>query len=300
MVTGVTASVPVIVFARGKDGHRIPMQVTAAPIRNDSGEVIGGVETFRDVSLMLQDLERAKKIQTQTLEQNLPPDPRLRFSTFYLPHDIVGGDYYAVKELDEDRYGFLLADMEGHGLAAALYTMQLGAVWNRHFQRLKNPAGFAAEVNKELVRVFGRVVTFATAVCGLIDARTGQVSLTGAGGPAALIIRQNQTFEKIECPGPPFGVMEDVPYKKQTIELESSDSLLLYSDGAVEIHNDRDELLGVDGLVDILTSLGYPQNQLHLNELQKELLKFSNDIRLQDDLSIIEVRFRGQEKLTDL
>ena len=120
MVTGDTTSVPMIVFARGRDGRRIPMQVTAVPIRNEVGEVVGGVETFRDVSPLLVDLERAKKIQAQTLDKDLPDDPRLRFSIYYVPHDIVGGDYYAVKELDEGRYGFLLTDMEGHGLVAAL------------------------------------------------------------------------------------------------------------------------------------------------------------------------------------
>jgi serine phosphatase RsbU (regulator of sigma subunit) len=294
MVTGATTTVPVIVYARGKDVRKIPMQVTAAPIRNESGEVIGGVETFRDVSPMLQDLERAKMIQVQTLAQDLPADPRLRFSTFYLPHDIVGGDYYAVKQLDGDRYGFLLADMEGHGLAAALYTMQLGSVWNQHFQLLTNPAVFAAEVNKELVRIFGRVVTFATAVCGVIDARAGKVSFTGAGGPSPLLIRANQVFEKIQCPGPPLGVMEDVPYEEQTIKLESGDSILLFSDGAFEIRNARDQLLGVDGLAQILTSLDYPQNQLNVDELHEELLTFSNEIRLQDDITIIEVRYLGK------
>jgi PAS domain S-box-containing protein len=294
MVTGVTTTVPVIVFARGKDGRKIPMQVTAAPIRNESGEVVGGVETFRDVEPMLKDLERAKMIQAQTLEQDLPSDPRLRFSTFYLPHDIVGGDYYAVKQLDEDRYGFLLADMEGHGLAAALYAMQLGSVWNQHLQVLTNPAGFAAGVNKELVRIFGRVVTFATAICGVIDARSGKVSLTGAGGPSPLLIQANQAYEKIECPGPLFGVMEDVPYKEQMVELEPGDSLLLFSDGAFEIRNARDELLGVDGLAKILTNLDYPQKQLNMDELQEELLKFSNEIRLQDDITIMEVRFWGE------
>ena len=294
MVTGVTTTVPVIVFARSKDGRKIPMQVTAAPIRNESGEVVGGVETFRDVAPMLQDLERAKKIQTQTLEQDLPSDQRLRLSTFYLPHDIVGGDYYAVKQLDGDRYGFLLADMEGHGLAAALYTMQLGSVWNQHCQLLTNPARFAAEVNKELMRIFGRVVTFATAVCGVIDARTGKASLTGAGGPSPLIIRASQTFEKVECPGPPLGIMEDVPYKEQTVKLEPSDSIFLFSDGAFEIHNARDELLGVDGLTRILRRLDYSQNRLNMDTLQKELLKFSNDIRLQDDITIIEMRYLGQ------
>jgi sigma-B regulation protein RsbU (phosphoserine phosphatase) len=296
MVTGVTTTMPVIVFARGKDGGKIPLQVTAAPIRNESGEVVGGVETFRDVSPTLQDLERAKKIQTQTLEQDLPADPRLRFATFYLPHDIVGGDYYAVKQLDSDRYGFLLADMEGHGLAAALYTMQLGSVWNQHFQLLTNPAGFAAEVNKELVRIFGSVVTFATAVCGVVHAHTGKVSLTGAGGPPPLLIRANKTTEKIKCPGPLFGVMKDVPYKEEAVELEAGDSLLLFSDGAFEIRNARDELLGVDGLARILTGLNYPQNQLNMGELQEELLKFSNEIRLQDDITIMEVRFWGEHR----
>jgi len=294
MVTGATTTVPVIVYARGRDGRKIPMQVTAAPIRNESGEVVGGVETFRDVSPTLQDLERAKKIQAQTLEQDLPADQRLRFSTFYLPHDIVGGDYYAVRQLDGDHYGFLLADMEGHGLAAALYTMQLGSVWNRHFQLLTNPARFAAEVNKELVGIFGKVVTFATAVCGVIDAHAGKVNLTGAGGPPPLVVRANQVFEKVECPGPPLGVMEDVPYKEQTHKLDPGDSFLLFSDGAFEIRNARDQLLGVDGLAKILTSLDYPRNQLDLNELQEELLKFSNDIRLQDDITIIEARFWGE------
>ena len=83
MVTGVTTSVPVIVFALTKNGSRVPTQVTAAPIRNEAGEVIGGVETFRDVSPMLVDLERAQKIQHQILQHNLPEDLRLRFSTFF-------------------------------------------------------------------------------------------------------------------------------------------------------------------------------------------------------------------------
>jgi sigma-B regulation protein RsbU (phosphoserine phosphatase) len=88
--------------------------------------------------------------------------------------------------------------------------------------------------------------------------------------------------------------MKDVPYKEQIVELEPGDSLLLFSDGAYEIHNARDELLGVDGLAQILTRLDYPQNQLNMDELQEELLKFSNEIRLQDDITIIEVRFWGE------
>ena len=75
MVTGVTTQVPIIVFALCKDGRRVPTQVTTAPIHNEAGEVIGGVETFRDVTLMLVDLERAKRIQSQSMKNKIPDDP---------------------------------------------------------------------------------------------------------------------------------------------------------------------------------------------------------------------------------
>jgi serine phosphatase RsbU (regulator of sigma subunit) len=88
--------------------------------------------------------------------------------------------------------------------------------------------------------------------------------------------------------------MDDVPYQEQTVQLEPGDSLLLFSDCAFEIHNAEDELLGVDGLARILKSLDYPQTALNMGVLAEELLKFSNDIRLQDDIAIIEMRFLGQ------
>ena len=294
MITGATTNVPVIVFAQSKDGRRIPTQVTTSPIRNEAGEVIGGVETFRDVSPMLMDLERAKKIQEQSLEQDLPADSRVQFSTFFMPHDIVGGDYYAVRQLDADRYGFLLADMEGHGIAAALYAMHLSILWNRHFHLLKNPPDFTAAVNAELIEIFGSVVTFATAMSGIIDVSEGTLRFTGAGGPPPLIIHENLIVEQPRSTGPPLGIMEDAKYEEKMVNLKPGDSILLFSDGAVEIENAENEWLGVEGFTQILKSLDYPRTQLSMDVLEEALLKFSNDIRLQDDITIIEVRFTGQ------
>ena len=97
------------------DGQRLRTRAVLNFFYNEAGEIIGGVETFQDVSPMPVDLERAQKIQSQALEHDLPQGPRLRFSTFLMSYDIVGGDFHAIRKLDEDRYGFLLADMEGHG-----------------------------------------------------------------------------------------------------------------------------------------------------------------------------------------
>jgi PAS domain S-box-containing protein len=297
MVTGVTTNVPIIVFALCKNGRRVPTQVTTAPIYNEAGEVIGGVETFRDVSPMLVDLERAKRIQSQSMEHKLPDDPRLRFATFYMPHDIVGGDFYAVKALDADRYGFFLADMEGHGVAAALYTMHLGMLCERHYPLLENPARFAATINKELVSVFGDITTFAAAICGVIDARGATLRYTGAGGPPPLIMNTNGDPKKLKSSGMSLGIIEDIPeaaaYHEQTVSLAPGDAILIFSDGALEIRNARDEFLGLDGFVNLLADLNYPREPLKMNALELGLLKFSNEIRLQDDLTIIEARYFG-------
>lgn len=291
MVTGTTSTVPLIVFAQGKDGTRIPMEVAVSPIRNSAGEVIGGVETFRDMSAVLADLERAKRIQALSLEYDLPEDAGVRFSTFYMPHDIVGGDFYAIKQLDADQYGFVLADVMGHGIAAALHTMHLSSLWERDCQLLTSPADFAGAVNKDLAKVV-KGESFATALCGVIDAKQRTLRFASAGGPPILIVHPSGDAEQLESCGLPFGMMEDASYDEVAAQLEPEDRILLFSDGAVEIHNADGAMLGVEGLVGILKKFGYPNSGINIDKVEEELLRFSNAIRLEDDLTLIEARFR--------
>ncbi len=131
IVTG-TSNVCPLAFARKRNGQRIPVEITVAPIRDASGTVVGGVEVFRDLSPVIRDLQKAQAIQFASLQHDLPQDPRIRFSSHYMPHDIVGGDFYGIRQLDSEHYGVFLADVMGHGIAAALYTMHLSALWDRY------------------------------------------------------------------------------------------------------------------------------------------------------------------------
>jgi sigma-B regulation protein RsbU (phosphoserine phosphatase) len=290
IVTGTSSNVPLVVFAQSADGRRVPTQVSVAPIRGEDGEVIGGVETFRDMSAVLADLERAKRIQSLAMESDLPEDARIRFSTFYTPHDIVGGDYYAIRQLDPDRYGFLLADAMGHGVAAALHTIYLSALWNRHGSLVARPAEFAATVNDELARVV-KGESFATAVCGVIDAKERSLRFAAAGGPPILVVRPDGEFQSLACPGFPLGMVENTEYEEQKATLCDGETLLAFSDGVTEIENAQGDMLGADGLMRILQGLGYPQSPLPGEKLEEELLKFSNSIRLDDDITLLEARF---------
>jgi phosphoserine phosphatase RsbU/P len=290
MVTGTQSTVGLLVYARGKEGNRIPMQVTVAPIRDRAGKIIGGVESFRDMSAVLTDLERAKRIQALSLETELPEDPRVAFSTHYVPHDIVGGDFYAIKQLDTDHYAFLLADVMGHGVAAALHTMHLSSLWERHCCLLAEPVTFAQTVNEELARVV-KGESFATALCGIIDAEHRRLRSVSAGGPPGLAMRAGGTVEDIGTPGLPFGMIDGADYDGLEAGFAPGDCLLFFSDGAVEVHNAQGEMLGVTGLAQILREVGYPAHGFQINSVEKRLLQYSNDLRLTDDLTFIEVRF---------
>lgn len=296
MVTGKGGTYPVVLFANTKNAGRVPLVVSVSPIHGDHGEVIGGVETFRDFSESFANLERARRIQTLALEHDLPDDPRVEFSSFYLPHDVVGGDFFSIRPLDKDHYGFFLADVMGHGFAAALHTMHLNALWIRNAHLLFNPAEFAQRLNRDLARIV-KDESFATGVCGVLDVARRTLRFASAGSPPLLMFHANGEIHELQGQGLPFGILSDAQYDEIEINGAAGDGFLLYSDGAIEIHNDQGEMLGTEGLIDILRSLDYPRVPLDIARLQEALLRFSNGIRLGDDLTLLDMRFGHSLKL---
>ncbi len=84
--------------------------------------------------------------------------------------------------------------------------------------------------------------------------------------------------------------MADAEYEQTSAAFAQGDRLLLFSDGAVEVMDADNKQLGVGGLMDMLRSQGYPEVAIQMDALEEELLRFSNAIRLPDDLTLIEIR----------
>ena len=290
IVTGRSSTVPFVVFAQQKQGERVPLHVSVAPVRDASGDVVGGVETFRDASSEVRDIMRAKTIQSLSLQQDLPKDTRARFSALYIPHDVIGGDYYAIAPLDPNRYGFLLADVTGHGVPAALYTMYLSSLWESTHHLVAQPREFARSMNEQLCQLIRETAPFAAGVCGVLDLGRGTLCLAGAGNPNPLLIRADGQWQRLDASGRPLGMFTDSTYMEKTVEIGSGDCVLLYSDGAVEITNSDGGWLGVDGLEQVLKELGYPAAEVDLAAIEQELLARSNCIRFDDDLTLLEAR----------
>lgn len=296
MATGQRSTLPIIVFALTRSGGRVPLQVAVAPLLNEAGEITGGVETFRDISHEMADIDRARKIQQLSLVCDVPFDPRIKFSLRYVPQDVIGGDYCAVARLTPDHYGFLLADVMGHGVPAALYTMFLSSLWAEHQQLLLKPAEFARAIGDRLEQLIEESEPFAAAICGVFDLKQGEMRLVGAGNPPPLVRRAHGEWETPEAPGFFLGLMEGAEYEETVVSLHDGDSLLFYTDGATEISGASGEFIGSEGLRSILERVGYPSPEFPFTKIENELLASSNRIRFDDDLTFLDVQILGIRK----
>lgn len=294
IVTGQSSGGSVLVFAQRKDGTRAPVEVTVAPLKDDAGRVVAGIELFRDLTAGMEDMMRARLIQEAELSCPLPSDERVSFEIQYTPNDIVGGDFYRVERVDPDRYTIIVADVMGHGVSAALYTMQLRSLWEDWREELNYPAAFMGRINSRLHPLVRDAGYFATAVCVNYNAATGEIHYVRAGHPSPLLARANGQFEVLAQQQPALGMFPDLRYEEATAWLEAGDALLLLTDGALEVANNSDEELGQAGLLNLWReeAKGLTPSSVSLTRIEERLLQFSNQIHLPDDLTLLKIARR--------
>ncbi len=182
-----------------------------------------------------EELQLAASVQREFLPRSLPSDERVDIQVLFRPTGYVSGDIYDVQRLDEHHLGFFVADAVGHGVPAALMTMVLcRCLVTRSGEggaaRISPPAEVLQRLNLDLIRRHGDVGRFATAVYGVIDCRTREVRLSGAGHPYPLRIRPN-SIERITTEGGLLGLFPEDTFPEATVTLGEDEMLVIYSDG---------------------------------------------------------------------
>lgn len=289
IVTATSSEAALLVFAQSKTGARVPVEVSVAPVRNRAGEIVGGIELFRDMTANMRDLCRARRIQAFALDCPLPEDPRVAIRRCDQPHEVVGGDFCRVERCGADTYLLLLADVMGHGVASALYTMQLRSLWEDHRDALESPARFLGVLNARLNTLVSDAGYFASAVCIRYNAATGELRGVRAGHPPPLLLRADGVMAFRGKSQPALGMFPDTVYEEATDQLGSEDTLLLYTDGAVEIPDANGVELGEAGLARLLWHqvTGVAGRDVRLDQLEQSLVRYCGQVHVPDDLTLL-------------
>lgn len=292
IVTNSPSRKPMLIFARTRSGKRVPVQVTVSPLHDEEGNVIGGVEVFREITDSVLDLQRAKKIQTFALKPVRSPFENVHCTVQYSPHDVIGGDFYALERIGQDRCVCIVADVMGHGVSSALYTMYIRSIWEEYFHLLSTPDRFLFKLNNKLEKLLRPDHAFATAFIVLADFKTGRLYFIGAGHPPAFLFRDNNVVEKLVSDSPPLGISHDTEYRTCEVAFNPGETLLIYTDGATELWDSHRGLLGDEGFLHLLQSLDYPCSDISFGIIEQKLLEASGEVQLLDDLTLLEISFQ--------
>jgi sigma-B regulation protein RsbU (phosphoserine phosphatase) len=248
------------------------------------------VERERERQRMEQEINIARDIQQALLPRDFREFPHLAVSGINFPCLSVGGDYFDVFPLSDKRTAFLIADVSGKGLGAALLTTMLqGALSGMTLGT--DPARVFNHVNRFLCS-HSEVGRYATMFFGILD-EDGEMDYINAGHPSPFLIRHGVAEEPFTEGSYPVGLVQEAEYVTARVKLEPGDTLILFSDGVTEAMDPGEELYGVPRLREVLTG----QSDCALDKLQKAILEsvenFSKGAHQADDLTLLIVRYRS-------
>jgi sigma-B regulation protein RsbU (phosphoserine phosphatase) len=212
-------------------------------------------ELKKAYEIVERELKVVADIQRSLLPKALPRIPGLELAAHYQTSQWAGGDYYDFFELPQGRWGFLIADVSGHGTPAAVMMAILHSLAHGHPGYPEPPSALLEHVNRRLA---ARYTTdndvFVTAFYAIYDPAKRQLSYSCAGHNPPQLKRCSagriDTLEDVG--GPPLGLFKDVKFAEATLTLCPGDMLVLYTDGVTEAMNSRNKQFGVEQLGAIL------------------------------------------------
>ncbi|HTX75467.1 MAG TPA: SpoIIE family protein phosphatase [Terracidiphilus sp.] len=247
------------------------------------------VEHERERQRMEQELEIGRNIQQGLLPQGLGDFPHLEVTGIQIPCQSVGGDYFDVFPLSDDRTAFLIADVAGKGLGAALLTTMLQGALSGMTLGVE-PVKVVNHINRFLCD-HSDVGRYATMFFGILDS-AGVLEFIHAGHPSPLLLRGDQVSELYTEGSFPVGLVEDAEFTSIRARLEPGDTLVLFTDGVVEAQDLQNQLFGFGRLNEVAAGVAGKSIAAIQSSILEAVGEFARGAGASDDLTLLIIRYR--------
>ena len=236
------------------------------------------------------ELRVAHNIQMGSVRRDFPAIPGYEMYGVLQPARAVGGDFYDWFFADPDHLCFVLGDVSGKGVPAALLMAATKSLLNVTGRGNPHP-GRMLEVTNRQVLAGNEACMFVTVFCGVLDVRTGVICYSSAGHNPPLVLRDGGRLEYLEeARSPPIGIDEDVVYEEAAVALRPGDALFMYTDGVTEARSLGRAMFSEEGLQDALSrAAGGSATDLVRGTLEA-VKRFGKDAPQADDIAVMAVR----------
>ena len=255
-----------------KDGGRLPVIISSRMIRNsgrqfevatftDISEQVRAEQELRSANLALrkrqmeieEDLRLAARVQRSLAPRSITWD-RVSVDSFFHPVHSIGGDFALVNSVDPEQLGLMVCDVSGHGIGSALVANRIYSETTAHLQSGMPFVDMFEELNRFLIEEIDSSGMFVTVAAARIDTHRRRMLFAGAGHPPAMIARHGESPILLESRSMVLGALPDAVDVTTSVEVElqPGDRIILYTDGITEVFNSRGEMLGIEGVQEIV------------------------------------------------
>jgi serine phosphatase RsbU (regulator of sigma subunit) len=236
---------------------------------------------------LARELEIASEIQRYILPPNCPEIDGYEMSVEYHPAREVGGDLYDF-EYDSKSLQIVIGDVSGKSIPAALYGAVFSGQLRTIFSNMLSPAKALKFLNDNLVARYQSNNYIAVAYCR-IDLANGTGILANGGMPFPFLVH-GDSISRLELPGVPLGLFEGTDYEELEFQLQSGDTLVLASDGAMDAQNTISEFYDVGRFAESIRRNSEREVAELLRNVHTELCRFIGGSELSDDITTVALK----------
>lgn len=245
------------------------------------------------------ELAFAKAIQHSALPSIFPPYPNRKEFEIWACMDTakeVGGDFYDFYFVDEDTLAFLIADVSGKGIPAAMFMMQAKTLLKSYAESGMNLAEVLTQANNKLCEG-NDADMFVTIWMGYLNTRTGEVTYANAGHNPPFIRHGDGSVEMVKSrPGLVLAGMEGIRYRVNTVQLKPGDLLYLYTDGVTEATDAGNNLYGEVRLEAVLQQKNVGDVETICRQVKENVDNFVGDAPQFDDITMLALKYTPAEE----
>ena len=235
------------------------------------------------------EVQLARQIQQTFIPQSLPTREAWQFAARWRTARQVGGDFYDVIELPNNKLGIFIADVADKGMPAALFMALTRTLVRAAVNEMHSPVDIMRRVNDQLLPDT-RQGMFVTAVYGVLDTESGDFTFVNAGHNPPFWVKGNGAVEKLTRTAIALGVVEQPRMQERTISLAEGDTLLLYTDGLTEAFSPDGNLFGDERLMDALGAIQNHTADEVLVLVEHRLNEFIESVPRGDDLTMLSIK----------
>lgn len=256
--------------------------------------LVSEIQVSSDQQKTKTELEVAKDIQLATLPLEFATRKDVELQAELKAAKEVGGDFYDYYRLGESHVAFVIGDVSGKGIPAAMFMMKTITCFKNYISLSKTPAEILKLVNKT-INIGNESKMFVTCFLAILDTKTGVMKYANAGHNPP-IIGQKQNYQYLKCnSGFLLGCFPDAYVKDEEITLNNGDTITLYTDGITEAMNNNKELYGEKRLLNFFNRKKYSTLlELH-HDLKDDIAQFVGDAEQSDDMTYLTLKFHGDE-----